>query len=77
MSFMYTNDRLKGTQVLVDSDFPEPLNLDSDQLVTINRLTDIAEGIEGLKLRRQCNCNAPTGVRGRNSDNALIKKVLG
>ena len=76
-SFMYIDDCLKGTQMLMGSDFSEPLNLGSDQLVTINQLTDIVEGIAGIKLRLKYNLNAPTGVRGRNSDNTLIKQVLG
>ncbi len=76
-SFMYIDDCLKGTQMLMEGDFSEPLNLGSDQLVTINRLTDIVEGIAGIKLRRKYNLNAPAGVRGRNSDNTLIKQVLG
>lgn len=76
-SFMYINDCLKGTRLLMESDFVEPLNVGSDQLVTINRLTDIAEAIAGIKLERRYNLDAPKGVRGRNSDNTLIKKVLG
>jgi nucleoside-diphosphate-sugar epimerase len=76
-SFMYINDCLKGTRLLMESDFVKPLNVGSDQLVTINRLTDIAEAIAGIKLERRYNLDAPKGVRGRNSDNTLIKKVLG
>jgi GDP-D-mannose 3', 5'-epimerase len=53
------------------------LNLGSDQLVTINRLVDIVEAIAGVKLWRRYKLDAPQGVRGRNSDNALIRKVLG
>ena len=76
-SFMYINDCLKGTRLLMESDFVKPLNVGSDQLVTINRLTDIVEAIAGIKLERRYNLDAPKGVRGRNSDNTLIKKVLG
>jgi nucleoside-diphosphate-sugar epimerase len=76
-SFMYIDDCLKGTQLLMESDYADPLNLGSDQLVTINRLTDIVEEIAGIKLRRKYNLNAPKGVRGRNSDNTLITQVLG
>ena len=75
-SFMYIDDCLKGTHLVMNSDFTEPLNLGSDQLVTINRLVDIVESIAGRKLRRRYNLNAPKGVRGRNSDNTLIKSVL-
>ena len=75
-SFMYIDDCLKGTHLLMNSDFTEPLNLGSDQLVTINRLVDIVESIGGQKLRRRYDLDAPKGVRGRNSDNTLIKSAL-
>jgi len=76
-SFMYIDDCLKGTDLIMRSDFADPLNLGSDQLVTINQLVDIAEAIAGLKLRRRYDLSAPKGVRGRNSDNTLIQSVLG
>ncbi len=76
-SFMYIDDCLKGTELIMKSDFTEPLNLGSDQLVTINQLVDIVESIAGMKLRRRYNLDAPTGVRGRNSDNTLIQSTLG
>ena len=74
---MYIDDCLKGTQLIMEGDFAEPLNLGSDQLVTINQLVDIAESIAGIKLRRRYILDAPKGVRGRNSDNALIQSALG
>ena len=55
----------------------EPLNIGSDQLVTINQLVDIVEGIAGLTLDRRYKLDAPQGVRGRNSDNTLIRERLG
>jgi len=76
-SFMYIDDCLKGTDLIMRSNFADPLNLGSDQLVTINQLVDIAEAIAGLKLRRRYDLSAPKGVRGRNSDNTLIQSVLG
>jgi nucleoside-diphosphate-sugar epimerase len=76
-SFMYIEDCLTGTERILWSDIPEPVNLGSSQLVTINQLVDIAEGIAGIKLERKYNLAAPKGVRGRNSDNTLIKKYLG
>ena len=54
-----------------------PINLGSSEMVTINQLVDIAEEIAGIKLHRNYNLKAPKGVNGRNSDNALIKKLLG
>jgi nucleoside-diphosphate-sugar epimerase len=75
-SFTYIDDTVHGTQLLHWSDFSEPLNLGSDELVSINQLVDILEGITGVKLDRKYQLDAPKGVRGRNSDNTLIKKEL-
>jgi GDP-D-mannose 3',5'-epimerase len=76
-SFMYIDDCLKGTQAILASDILEPINLGSSELVYINQLVDMVEGIAGIKLKRSYNLKAPKGVNGRNSDNALIKKLLG
>jgi nucleoside-diphosphate-sugar epimerase len=76
-SFMYIDDCLVGTRAIMASDITEPLNLGSDELVTINRLVDIVEDIAGVKLKRNYKLDAPKGVRGRNSDNTLIKQKLG
>jgi nucleoside-diphosphate-sugar epimerase len=76
-SFMYIDDCLKGTQAIMESDILEPINLGSNEMVTINGLVDIVEGIAGIKLKRSYNLKAPKGVNGRNSDNTLIKKYLG
>jgi nucleoside-diphosphate-sugar epimerase len=76
-SFMYIDDCLHGTQMLLNSDFVEPINIGSSELVSINQLVDIVEEIAGVKLKRSYNLGAPKGVAGRNSDNTLIKKVFG
>jgi nucleoside-diphosphate-sugar epimerase len=76
-SFTYIDDCLAGTQRLMHSDVREPLNIGSDQLVTINQLVDIVEQIAGVKLKRNYKLDAPKGVRGRNSDNTLIQQKLG
>jgi nucleoside-diphosphate-sugar epimerase len=76
-SFMYIDDCIKGTQAILASDILDPINLGSDELVSINGLVDMVEAIAGLKLRRRYNLSAPKGVNGRNSDNTLIKKRLG
>jgi len=76
-SFTFIDDCLYGTQALMASDITEPLNIGSDQLVTINQLVDIVESIAGVKLRRRYKLDAPKGVRGRNSDNTLITAKLG
>lgn len=76
-SFQWIGDCVKGTQMILDGDFVEPINLGSSELVTINQLVDIVEDIAGLKLNRSYNLSAPKGVNGRNSDNTLIQKVFG
>jgi GDP-D-mannose 3', 5'-epimerase len=76
-SFMYVDDCITGTCLIFDSDVAEPLNLGSDQLVSINQLVDTAEAIGGVRLKRVYNLAAPKGVRGRNSDNSLIHRRLG
>jgi GDP-D-mannose 3', 5'-epimerase len=75
-SFMYIDDCLKGSRLLMRSNFAEPLNIGSAEMVSINQLVDIVEQIAGVKLKRKYKIEAPTGVRGRNSDNTLIQKVL-
>lgn len=76
-SFMYIDDCTRGTEMVTESEIHEPLNLGSDELVTINQLVDIAEEIAGVKLKRNYNLGAPKGVNGRNSDNTLIQEKLG
>lgn len=75
-SFMYIDDCLHGTRRLMESDWIEPINIGSAELVTINQLVDCVEKIAGVRLKRHYNLDAPKGVRGRNSDNTLIRKVL-
>jgi GDP-D-mannose 3',5'-epimerase len=76
-SFMYIDDCVKGTEMIMESEIDEPINLGSSELVTINQLVDIAEDIAGIKLKRTYNLGAPKGVNGRNSDNTLILEKLG
>jgi nucleoside-diphosphate-sugar epimerase len=75
-SFMYIDDCLEGTHRLMRSNFNDPLNIGSEELVSVNRLVDIVEQIAGIGLRRVYKLDAPKGVRGRNSDNTLIRQVL-
>jgi GDP-D-mannose 3', 5'-epimerase len=58
-SFMYIDDCIKGTQMILNSDFVHPINLGSSELVSINQLVDIVEEIAGIKLRRTYNLSAP------------------
>lgn len=76
-SFMYIDDCVFGSQMIADGDSPDPVNLGSSELVTINELVGIIEDIAGLSLHRNYNLDAPKGVRGRNSDNTLITERYG
>jgi nucleoside-diphosphate-sugar epimerase len=76
-SFTYIDDCLYGTTAIMESEIVDPINLGSSELVSINQLVDIVEGIAGVKLRRRYNLEAPKGVRGRNSDNTMIRERLG
>jgi len=75
-SFMYIDDCLTGSMAIMASNIVEPLNLGSSELVSINRLVDMVEAIAGITLKRHYNLDAPKGVRGRNSDNTLIREKL-
>jgi nucleoside-diphosphate-sugar epimerase len=74
---MYIDDCLIGTQTLMASDVTEPLNIGSAELVTINQLVDLVEGIAGVTVKRRYKLDAPKGVRGRSSDNTLVRQRLG
>lgn len=74
-SFTYIDDCLKGTRLMMDRAIPGPLNVGSNELVTIDRLVDLVEEIGGVRLKRNYNLQAPKGVNGRNSDNAKIREV--
>jgi nucleoside-diphosphate-sugar epimerase len=76
-SFTYIDDCLEGTLRLTASDVRDPVNVGSDQLVTVNELVDIVERVAGVTLKREYDLDAPQGVRGRNSDNTLIADRLG
>jgi len=76
-SFMYINDCVGGMARLMESGHSEPLNLGRAELVSINGLLEIIEGIAGIKLNRNYDLSKPQGVRGRNSDNTLIQETLG
>ena len=75
-SFMFIDDCIKGINDIMYSNITEPLNLGSSEMVSINQLVDIVEDIAGYKLERKYDPTAPKGVRGRNSDNTLIRKYL-
>jgi GDP-D-mannose 3', 5'-epimerase len=74
-SFLYIDECLEGTLRLMRSDFTGPVNIGSDEMVTIDRLVDLVAGIAGKSLKKR-HIDGPTGVRGRNSDNRLIREKL-
>jgi GDP-D-mannose 3', 5'-epimerase len=76
-SFMYVDDCVEGLLRIMASDHHEPLNLGTDELVTINGLVDIISKIAGKTLRKQHDLSKPQGVRGRNSNNSRLRHVLG
>src|SRR6266446_6712479 len=76
-SFMYVDDCVEGMLRLMGSDFSDALNLGTDRLVTVDELIDIVSVIAGKKLVKRHDLSKPQGVRGRNSDNTLLNKVLG
>jgi GDP-D-mannose 3',5'-epimerase len=75
-SFMYVDDCVTGIHKLVESNYRKPINLGSSEMVSINQMVTMVEEIAGIKLNRTYKLDAPKGVRGRNSDNTLIKSVL-
>jgi nucleoside-diphosphate-sugar epimerase len=76
-TFTYIADCVKGSRMITDGDFSEPVNLGSDELVTINQMVDIVEQIAGVTLERNYNLTAPQGVRGRSSDNTEMIRRYG
>lgn len=75
-SFLYIDECLEGIEKLMDSNFKEPLNIGSDEDVSIKQLAEMIIKISGKKLSIEYDLTKPQGVRGRNSNNELIKQVL-
>ena len=76
-SFMYVDDCLEGTKKLFESDFREPVNIGSEEQVSINQMINIIENISKYKVDRNYQLDKPKGVRGRNSNNDLIRSSIG
>ncbi len=74
-SFCYIDDCLNGIYKLMHSNIKEPINIGSEELVTIDQLADIIAKIAGIKIKKK-HVAGPQGVRGRNSDNTLIREKL-
>ena len=75
-SFLYIDDCIEGTLKLFESNHREPINIGSDEQVSINQLVDVVEKISELKLNRNYQLDKPLGVRGRSSNNDKLKEVL-
>ena len=76
-SFLYIDECIEATRRLMDSDFMGPVNIGSEEMVSINELVETAAKVSHKVVRKVYNLNAPTGVRGRNSNNDLIREKLG
>lgn len=74
-SFCYIDDCVAGIHKLMQSDHHEPLNLGQDRMVTINQLADMIASIVGISIVKK-HISGPQGVRGRNSDNSRLRRVL-
>ena len=75
-SFMYVDDCVDGIYRLTQSDFSDPINLGTDRLVTVNELVDMIAAAAGKRIEKRHDTSQAQGVRGRNSDNSLLAKVL-
>ncbi len=75
-SFLYIDDCIEAVLKLFFSNYSNPINIGSDEKVTINELISIAEGFANKKFKRNYQLDKPQGVKGRSSNNDLIKKTL-
>jgi nucleoside-diphosphate-sugar epimerase len=76
-SFCYVDDCVEGIYRLMQSDYPEPLNLGTEEMVTINQLARLVTQVAGKQTVTLRHVDGPQGVRGRNSDNSRLRRVLG
>ncbi|MBI1356927.1 MAG: NAD-dependent epimerase/dehydratase family protein [Acidobacteria bacterium] len=76
-SYCYIDDCVEGIYRLMRSDYREPLNLGQDRMISINQLVDMVSAAAGKKVYRTHDLTKPQGVRGRNSDNDRLRKILG
>jgi len=74
---MHVEDCVEGIYRIMRSDYPHPLNLGTDELVTINELVDMVAETAGKRIIKRHDLSKPQGVRGRNSDNNRLREVLG
>lgn len=75
-SFMYVEDCVEGIHRIMHSAYDQPLNLGTDELVTIDQLVDLVSAVAGKRIKKRHESSKPQGVRGRNSDNSRLRDVL-
>ena len=76
-SFCHIDDCIEGLRRIMESGYTKPINLGTDELITVSQLVDAVCQAAGKRLRRNHDLSKPQGVRGRNSDNTVLKKVIG
>jgi nucleoside-diphosphate-sugar epimerase len=76
-SFLYVDECIEATRRLMASNFQGPVNIGSEEMVTINQMVQVIAKVSGKRIKMKHVLEAPTGVRGRNSDNKLIREKLG
>jgi len=76
-SFMHVDDCVEGIHRIMHSDYHHPLNLGTDELVTVNQLVDLVAEVAGKGITKRHDLSKPQGVRGRNSDNSRLREALG
>jgi len=76
-SFLYIDECIEATRRMMDSDFIGPVNIGSEEMVRINQLVEITAKVAGIPVKRKHKMDAPLGVRGRNSNNDLVRSKLG
>ena len=76
-SFLYIDECIEASRRLMDSDFIGPVNIGSEEMVTINQLVETAARVSGKVVQRKHKLDAPLGVRGRNSNNDVVRRELG
>ena len=75
-SFLYIDECIEASRRLMDSDFIGPVNIGSEEMVTINELVETASRVSGKVVKRMHKLDAPLGVRGRNSNNDVVRREL-
>ena len=75
-SFLFIDECIEASRRLMDSDFIGPVNIGSEEMVTINELVETAARVSGKEVTKM-HIDGPTGVRGRNSNNDVVRRELG